>query len=206
MVFRRRKPLTVWQAIAGFMWPKGGWGRAFEYVKHRVRRLPDTPQKIGRGIWAGVFVAFTPFYGFHFFLAAGLALLMRGNIIASILGTFFGNPLTYVPIGVASLQTGYFLLGERQERAGNVAAKFSRAFGDLWHNFKAIFTTERTRWGYLEDFYEDIFFPYMVGGIIPGIIAATICYGLSVSLVTAYQARRRKVLRAKLETLKKNPE
>ena len=72
------------------LYPRGGWLRAFHYVKHRVRRLPDSPQKIARGVAAGVFTAFTPFYGFHFVTAYILARLVRGNGLASMMATFNG--------------------------------------------------------------------------------------------------------------------
>ena len=201
MVFKRRDRRPIWQIVADFVYPRGGWGRAFEYVKHRVRRLPDTPERISRGVWAGVFTAFTPFYGLHFLVAFLIAKLMRGNILAALMGTFFGNPLTYIPIGVTALETGYFMTGRRSE-IDSVGRNFARAFGDLWFNIKAIFTKDVAQWDYIFSFYYEVFFPYMVGGIIPGIISATAVYMISVPLITAYQNRRRKRLRAKLEQLR----
>jgi len=205
LIFKRRDRRPIWQIVFDFVYPRGGWGRAFEYVKHRVRRLPDTPEKISRGIWAGVFTTFTPFYGLHFLVAALIGRVMRGNILAALLGTFFGNPLTYLPIGVASLSTGHFLLGTRpdDELERSLAGKFAAASGDLLHNVEALFTPARMDWHDLGIFYDEVFFPYMIGGIIPGVIAATIAYYLSVPLIRAYQNRRRKVLRAKLDQLKK---
>jgi hypothetical protein len=41
-----------------------------------------------------------------------------------------------------------------------------------------------------------------VGGILPGIIAATVCYYLCIPLVRAYQNRRKGVLIAKLAAIK----
>jgi uncharacterized protein (DUF2062 family) len=197
-----------------FFWPRGGWGRAAQYVKHRVRRLPDTPEKIARGIWAGVFTTFCPFYGLHFFIAAFIAMIMRGNILASLMATFFGNPLTYIPIAYASLTTGHWLLGTRLDRtllnspAGKdfcgIGCKFNRAGRDLWQNFKAIFNGQEADWRGLSDFGTEVFYPYLVGGVLPGIIAATIAYYLCVPLIRAYQNSRRKALRAKLSQLK-NP-
>ena len=111
MVFRRRDRRSVLRATSDFLYPRGGWTRAALYVKHRVRRLPDTPERIARGIGAGVFTTFTPFYGMHFVVAAIVAKLCRGNILAALMGTFFGNPLTYVPIGLISLKMGHFILG-----------------------------------------------------------------------------------------------
>ena len=52
-------------------------------------------------------------------------------------------------------------------------------------------------------FYDEVFYPYMIGGILPGAIAATICYYLSVPVIRAYQNSRRKRLREKLAQLNK---
>ena len=106
MVFKRRDRRAIWQIVLDFFYPRGGWTRAFEYIKPRVRRLPETPQKISRGIWAGVFICFTPLFGLHFVFAAIIARLMRGNIFAALMATFFGNPLTFPPIGYLSIKIG----------------------------------------------------------------------------------------------------
>ena len=66
MVFKRRNPRTWLRTVAEVFYPRGGWRRAVSYVIHRLRRLPDPPHKIARGVAAGVFVCFTPFFGFHF--------------------------------------------------------------------------------------------------------------------------------------------
>ncbi|HCP81929.1 MAG TPA: DUF2062 domain-containing protein [Octadecabacter sp.] len=213
MVFRRRDRRPLWRAVYEVFWPRGGWGRAAQYVKHRVRRLPDTPEKIARGIWAGVFTTFSPFYGLHFLFAVLIAMIMRGNILASLMATFFGNPLTYIPIAYASLTTGHWLLGTRLDRSlladpsretCGIGCQFNNAGSDLWHNFKAMFTDDKADWHGLSEFGSEVFHPYLVGGIIPGIIAATISYSLCVPLIRAYQNSRRKALRAKLSQLK-NP-
>ncbi|MEM6887479.1 MAG: DUF2062 domain-containing protein [Pseudomonadota bacterium] len=204
MVFKRRDPKSWPRAALDFLWPRGGWARAFHYVKHRMRRLPDSPERIGRGIWAGVFAAFTPFYGFHFFVAAAIAVLLRGNIIASLMATFFGNPLTYVPIGVASLQTGHWLLGTRasDELQRSFGGKFVDAAADLKDNFFALFTPAEADWTRLEVFYDEVFLPYLVGGILPGILAATVTYYLSLPLIRAYQKRRKGLIKAKFDAIK----
>ena len=96
-MFKRRNKRGVIRATWEFIWPRGGWARAYEYIKHRLRRLPGTPEQIARGVWAGVFASFTPLYGLHFIVAALIAVVARGSVIASLIATFFGNPLTYVP-------------------------------------------------------------------------------------------------------------
>ena len=73
MVFRRRDRRGVGRAVWEGFYPKGGWSRAYLYVKHRVTRLPGTPEEIARGIAVGVFVAVSPFYGLHFVISSDLA-------------------------------------------------------------------------------------------------------------------------------------
>ena len=206
MVFKRRDKRPFWRIVLEFFWPRGGWARAAYYVRHRRHRLPDSPEKIARGIFAGVFTTFTPFYGLHFLTAAIIAFVMRGNILAALLATFFGNPLTYVPIGVVSMRMGHFLLGETAASEDHIARSLGGKFMDageaLKNNFFAMFNDNTADWHSLTIFYDEVFFPYLVGGIIPGIIAATVCYFLSVPLIRAYQKRRSGAIKAKLAALK----
>ncbi len=206
MVFKRRDRRSIWKALADFFWPKGGWARGFHYVKHRLRRLPDPPHRIARGIFAGIFVTFSPLFGMHFFLAAFVAWIMRGNILASLLATFFGNPLTFLPIGVLSLNTGYFLMGLNQlsedEVSRSLGGKFVDAGEDLWFNFLAIFTRAQSDWSHLAVFFDEVFLPYLVGGIIPGIIFGLAGYYLSLPVIIAYKNRRKGALKAKIAALK----
>jgi uncharacterized protein (DUF2062 family) len=205
LIFKRRDPKPTLRAMAEFMWPRGGWTRAFHYVKHRMRRLPDTPERIARGIWAGVFTTFTPFYGLHFIVAALVSRLMQGNLLAALMGTFFGNPLTYVPIGLSSLSMGHWILGSAMldGEHRSFGGKFVDAGSDLFANFVAIFTSDDMDWAGLAVFWSQVFYPYLIGGILPGIICATIAYYLSVPLLRAYQKRRKGVIKAKFEALKK---
>ncbi|MBE0454814.1 DUF2062 domain-containing protein [Roseovarius autotrophicus] len=208
MIFRRRDKRPWWRVVTQSVWPRGGWGRAFTYVKHRLHRLPDPPERIARGIFAGVFTTFTPFYGLHFVVAGTLAYIFRGNIPAALLGTFFGNPLTYVPIGVVSLQTGHAILGRRtpgeEEISRSLGGKFLDAGDDLKNNVLAIFTDRKADWHGLGIFYDEVFLPYLVGGIIPGVVAGLACYYLSLPVIAAYQKRRRGALAAKWEMIKQN--
>ena len=204
MIFKRRDPKPTLRALAEFLWPRGGWTRAFHYVRHRMKRLPDSPERIARGIWAGVFVTFTPLFGMHFIVAALMAKLMKGNILAALMATFVGNPLTFVFIALASLKSGHWILGtdlaEGELRA--LSHKFSDAGSDLWHNFIAVFTDAQMDWSGLAIFSRDVFYPYLIGGTVPGVIFATISYYLAVPVLRAYQKRRRGLIKAKFEALK----
>lgn len=178
------------QFVSESFYPKGGWRRASQYVVHRLRRLPDPSHKISRGIAAGVFTSFTPFFGLHFLFSAGLAWLMRGNILAALLATFVGNPITFPIIAAISMEIGSYILGVRSLPLPLVLGSFSDAANDLWHNFVAIFTPDTTHWEGLIRFWERVFLPYLVGGFLPGIAAAIASYFLANPVIAAYQKAR----------------
>lgn len=192
-MFRRRDRPGPLARLREAVLPRGGWRRGIEYLGHRVRRLPDTPHRIALGFACGVFASFTPLFGLHFVLAAAFAKLVRGNILASLLGTLVGNPLTFPVIAGASLWLGRQIVG-----FGATGRDFSRvtdAFGEaveaLWDSVLALFGSGESEWGRLVPFLRDVFWPYLVGGIVPGLAAAVLSYYLLRPLVSAYQLRRR---------------
>jgi len=190
-MFRRRNHTTL-SRIRRYLWPRGGWWRALRYLRHRLNRLPDPPHRIARGVFFGVIVTFTPLYGLHFIIAAVLARLFRGNVFAALAATLFGNPLTYAPIALLSLKTGHLLLGTRLDPGAedSLGSAFSGAWSDLWTNTWALFGPETAQWGGLLRFWDEIFLPYLVGGLLPGLVASTICYYLTLPVVRAYRAHR----------------
>jgi uncharacterized protein (DUF2062 family) len=158
---------------------------------HRLRRLPDPPHKIARGVAAGVFVCFTPFFGLHFLLAAALAFVMEGNIVASLLATFFGNPLTFPLIAAVCLELGQWMLNTPNVGPlPEVFAGFGQASAELWHNITVPFTGELAHWDRLGDFFWRVMWPYTVGGIVPGVFISVGAYALTLPAVRAYQRRR----------------
>lgn len=197
----KRNPRTWAQAIVEFFYPRGGWYRAANYVIHRIRRLPDPPGRIARGIAAGVFTCFTPFFGFHFITAAIIAWLVRGNLLAALMATFVGNPITFPFIAELSLGVGSWILGQPHDmHLLRVLEAFWHAGDDLWRNFKALFHPDLVaNWDGLERFFRRVFLPYLVGSIPPGLGAALIAYGLSRPVLVAYQKRRVKQLRKRYE-------
>lgn len=216
MVFKRREKRSWLQVVAESFWPRGGWGRAAMYVKHRIRRLPDRPDRIARGIFCGVCVSFSPLYGLHFLAAFLLAKLIGGNILAALLATFFGNPITFPFMAAIALKIGYWILGLEvdpvvaetlreggaEEMSSSLMTKFSGAFADLGSNFVALFTDDVANWHRLEVFYDQVFLPFLVGGIVPGILTGLAAYYITLPLITAYQNRRQMKLNKKIEELR----
>ena len=175
MIFKRRDPAPLWRRARELLAPRKGWRRGYLYLGKRMQRLPDTPHRIALGFACGVQASFTPFFGFHFVLAAMLAFLMRGNLIASALGTFVGNPLTFPFIAGSAIYMGGWITGIHVMPP----VDDHYGFGWLWDNVEAIFV------------------PYLVGGLLPGLGAAIAFYWTLRPLVAAYQDRRRARLMAR---------
>jgi len=154
-------------------------------------------------MFAGTFVAFLPIPGIQMIVGGLLAWAMRGNILAAILATFLSNPVTTPIVAVMSITLGHWMLGIRAPLNPEMIGRaFARAGRELWHNFGAIFTHEQTHWDRLLDFWSTIYWPYVVGSLVPGVLLGLLMYGLTVPLVRAYQNRRRKQLQAKLASLR----
>ncbi len=191
MVFKRRNPRSWISSARQLVYPDGGFRRATRYMIHRMRRLPDEPHKIARGVFAGTFVNFPPIFGIQFVSAALLAWVMRGNILAAVLCTFLSNPITTPFIAVLSLELGHWMLGIQVPLTPvMIYDGFSQAGHELWRNFMAMFTDGVARWDNLGRFWQTIYFPYLVGSIIPGLVFSVIGYYVTIPLVNAYQKLR----------------
>jgi hypothetical protein len=51
-------------------------------------------------------------------------------------------------------------------------------------------------------FLDDVFLPYLIGGIAPGLVCAVACYWIIGPIVEAYQVRRGKKLAARAERIR----
>ena len=203
-MFKRRKPQTWADWLKEQVYPKRGFKRQISYIWHRLRRLPDPPHRIARGVFAGTFVNFPPILGIQMISAATFAWVMRGNIIAALLATFLSNPVTTPIIAYVSLETGYWILGmDGHVNLAGVYDAFAGATSDLWNNVLAIFGPEKTHWGGLVQFWREIYLPYLVGSILPGIATSLVAYWLTIPVLTAYQALRRRRLAARSAALRK---
>jgi uncharacterized protein (DUF2062 family) len=208
MVFKRRDKPPLHSRIREAVLPRRGWRRGIEYLGHRVRRLPDTPHRIALGFACGVFAAFTPFFGLHFLLAAGLAWIGRGNVIASLAGTFAANPVTLPVIAPVALWLGRKILGYgvTGRDPSRIEDAFTQFFAGLWDSLKSLFGYGESEWYRLMLFVQDVIWPYFVGGLLPGLVAAIASYYLTRPLIAAYQTRRRARMLARAHERLARPE
>jgi uncharacterized protein len=191
LVFKRRDPIGWLAWLREMVYPKGGFKRATRYVIHRMRRLPDQPHRVARGVFAGSLIGFLPLPGMQFIAAWAAARLMRGNLLAALLATFNTNPITTPFFAVLAMTLGHSIMGiEAPLNAEYIGRAFAHAGADLWFNFKSIFTHDVSRWGGLSQFWHEVYLPYFIGALGPAILISLAGYYITIPLVEAYQKAR----------------
>jgi len=176
-----------------------GISRAIEYVGIRLKRIPDTPHKISLGMSCGIFASFTPLFGLHFLIAGLLSYLLRANVLASLIGTFVGNPITFPIITVFNLKLGEWILGSSEYTSGDGGKIFEGFLDFIFLIYKSFFTEGsigENNVPRINEFLNGVFIPYSLGGLILGIFIAVISYFLLRPLVATYQ-KKRSALKAK---------
>jgi len=128
-------------------------------------------RNITRAFALGLFLSLVPL-PIHMLLAAGLALALRLNIPAAVLGTLLTNPLTVVPVYVFAHWVGCQLLGVRER-----PMHFSLS------------------WDWLTTQLLPIWKPFLLGCAVVGLSAALIGYVVlggvwHLSLVLQYRKRK----------------
>ncbi|MHA1153909.1 MAG: DUF2062 domain-containing protein [Alphaproteobacteria bacterium] len=175
-MFGRRRPLSAHHRVWSVVWPKAGWRRASRYIAHRVRRLPGTPYRIAAGFASGAAVSFTPFIGLHFVFAALLALLLRGSVVASAIGTAVGNLWTFPFIWAWIYSVGLWLMGA--EAASDLPATLSL--------------------GYIFERPLDVLMPMTLGGLPTAVVVWIGFFWPVRGAVAEYQHARRRRMRRKV--------
>ena len=172
MLFRRREAESFLERMRVHLWPRRSWGRSSRYVVYRLGRLSDTPHAVALGFAAGVFAAVTPFLGTHIVTAVLLAWVIGGSVVAALLGTFVGNPLTYPVLWYSTYEVGNLMLGgevetQRIDLSGGI---FQSSLEQLWPILK----------------------PMTLGCLPVGLALAALSYVLVKPMVDAYKHRRRR--------------
>ena len=198
-MFKRRERRSIFRFFYEVIFSFKGISRAIEYVAIRLKRIPDTPHKISLGMSCGIFASFTPFFGLHFLIAGLLSYLLRANILASLIGTFVGNPITFPIITVFNLKLGEWILGSSEYSSGDGGKIFEGFLDFIFLIYKSFFTEGsigENNVPRMNEFLNGVFIPYSLGGLILGIFIAVISYFLLRPLVATYQ-KKRSALKAK---------
>jgi uncharacterized protein (DUF2062 family) len=168
MSFARRTKKPLLMRLQDLVWPRMGWPRTLRYWVRQLMRLSGSPHAVAAGAAAGIFAAFSPLFGLHYVIAASLAFLFGGSILAAAAVTTLANPLTLPMFWAASYEVGtLFFHGTPQ--------------------FSAVALIEQHSWAALEPFIA----PLMTGSVVLGAGLGLIIYFPVRKLVAAQRDRRR---------------
>jgi hypothetical protein len=92
-------------------------------------RVEDTPSRVAAAFAIGVFIAFFPILGIHTGMALVIAIVLRLNKTAILVGAWTNNPWTLAPMYTAGTLVGCAVLGVSPASLGAVDWSLSgRAF------------------------------------------------------------------------------
>jgi len=138
------------------------------YYFLRLSRLESSIYAISSGFASGAMVSFTPFIGFHFVLALIVSFLIRGNLIASMIGTVVGNPITFPFIWLTIYRIGIVFI-EKKEKDKIVELNFDSVLNGGW----------------------EILFPMLIGSAILCLPVWFISYFMIRFLLTSFKRRNK---------------
>lgn len=140
--------------------------RATLFYFLKLIRVKDSKKKLAIGFACGSMVSFTPFIGFHFLLAVIFAYILRGNVVASLIGTFVGNPFTFPLIWI-----------------------FIYKLGNMFFKNDQNFSIELTFQSFFDQGY-DILIPMLIGSLIVSIPIWFISYFTVKFLLSSFKKRK----------------
>jgi len=140
------------------------------YIRDRIRnliKLDDPPHKLALAFALGVFVAFTPTIGIHVITCMFLAWVFRLSKLVMITASFINNPWTIVHLYGFCIWFGVKISG-KDVTVPDIA----------WNEI----TFEN---GYL--ILKPYLWPYIVGTLLVGFVAAVVSYGVFYWAVVRYR-------------------
>lgn len=189
MLFKRRNPPTRWERIRLWLWPRRSVSRSLRYMGKRILRISAAPYVVAAGLAVGVFMACTPFFGLHIFLALIIAWFARVNLGAAAIGTAFANPITIPFLMGIDYVIGDYVLGFFGIVAHTPPGKevTLNNFLDAWKELS------------FSDAWEPIVRPILVGAPVTGIFFAVLAYAGAYWATSRYQHRRRERIAEKIK-------
>ena len=182
-MFNRRKQQKVSERLYGWVRPQSGWKRAWRYIMHRLARLPGTSYSIAAGFACGAAISFTPFVGLHIVISGLLAWIIRGNILASAIGTIVGNPWTFPFIWIWLYESGNWILRKSSDKLTG-EPDFYASFNLIWESMLRLDVSTM-----IEAIFP-VVWPMFLSSIPTAIFVWIAFYFPLVKLIDGYQHRR----------------
>lgn len=160
------------------------WARRLRLSARRLLDLRASPHEVALGCAVGVFASITPLLGAQTLIAVVLATLLRASVPAAVMGTFFGNPLSWPIIWAATYAMGLQIIGLEGVLD---AAAFERQIMVLWAALvewspQVLDVTVALLWPLLA--------PMLAGSVPLGLITAAVVYYIARNVIRSWRARR----------------
>lgn len=84
--------------------------RWFRFLRLHILHANDSPRRIALGAALGLFIAWSPAFGFHMLLVLALCIVLRANKLVAIIFVWVSNPFTIIPIYYPSYLLGMEVL------------------------------------------------------------------------------------------------
>jgi uncharacterized protein (DUF2062 family) len=166
------------------------WKRFRDHFRN-ILHLDEEPWRIAAGMGLGVFISFTPFYGFHTVVALLCAFAFRLNKVATVTGAWVNLPWFAPAVYGVSLMVGELILS-----GGAVPPGWTDwTLRDLVATSQSYFQAQKVKEGIytLVELTFAVSKPLVVGTTVLGALAGAIAYLLTLEGVK--EVRRLKILK-----------
>lgn len=140
--------------------------RFFRLISLKLFRINDTPQKVALGAGIGVFSGILP--GTGPVAAICLAIILRANRAAALLGSLVTNTWLSFLIFIPAIKAGSFMLGIRWQEVHEECLRVFAAFG--WPQLLGLS-------------FLKVILPAILGYLIIGFILGAITYAITLAAV-----------------------
>ncbi len=155
------------------------WRRRWKVLVLDLLGREESPERVAAAIALGIGIGFSPFIGFHIWIALGLAFLFRLNKIDAAIGQFAGNPWTLPPVYALGYRLGRRLLNYPHHSVPSL--HWDRLLNrDFWKAFKGPAFAPRL-------------LSYLVGTTVIAVFIGLASYALFLGILRLYHRRHPRV-------------
>ncbi len=122
-------------------------------------------------------------------------MLFRGNVLASAIGTFFGNPWTFILIWLADYEVGLSVIHSLGYGADLRMLSIEELGVTMGHVIQFMSLSGAITWADLVVDFEQVFMPMLIGGIVLGLVAWVVSFFLTLWAVKGWRVHRAKRMR-----------
>lgn len=150
---------------------------SFRAFKNLLLQSHCPPKIAAQSIAVGVFLAFSPLVGLHFFLVIFIAKFTRLNPILLVAGVLVHNPWTILPIHLLGLATGDLLLYGNFHSWAQISAL-------PWDRMGVALLWSTGFWAEHKHLFLELLKPFFLGSLVTASLAGSLANFLSLHIAS----------------------